>query len=388
MTRKVIFSVRSACVSRRSRARRRARRQCDEEMLGVGLGVRLLGAAAPAPPGQPPLPLSSSSLRRRCSSGWFSNTGNARERDVTTATTSSRAARRRWWSDPDANRQDYGYYGSSSPEEEEEEEGDDYGDEDEAAFPGLGGAGELFDEPWFSRVYKTYGFLLPVMLFSMLATTGPKAFLMAMAIPLGQSAISFLLDAVWGRRRRNRDGSWRKPFQEEEEEDYPEDTDFGAGSPGKGYSSSSYEGRRRHSYQSWVSNDFADAASAGDGTDDSSAKSSKSGGGFGGWDEILDNNIASAQDATRSRSSFSAGKTDYSERSRPSTAWEGDADSTAGSGGRMGQGVGVPRTRMRTRRQRTPRTMGLGTTRYKQAPLLMRLLVAVFPFLGSWFRLL
>ena len=59
------------------------------------------------------------------------------------------------------------------------------------------------------------------MLVSMLVATGPKAFLMAMAIPLGQSAISFLLDAIWGRRRSNRDDSWRGPFQEydDEEED-------------------------------------------------------------------------------------------------------------------------------------------------------------------------
>ncbi|OEL17233.1 hypothetical protein BAE44_0021749 [Dichanthelium oligosanthes] len=183
-------------------------------MVGVGLGVQLIAAAAPgrpvpAPPGKPLRPVSSS-LRRRSS----------------TAATSSRAARRKWWSDPEPNQQDYGY---SSLEEEED---DDYEDGDEAAFPGLGGAGELFDEPWFSKVFKTYGFLLPVMLVSMLVATGPKAFLMAMAIPLGQSAISFLLDAIWGRRRSNRDDRWRRPFQEEEdeeEEDYPEDaTDFAA----------------------------------------------------------------------------------------------------------------------------------------------------------------
>lgn len=116
-------------------------------MLGVGLGVRLLGAAAPAhpvpaPPGKVPLPLSS--LRRRCSSWWFSN-GNAHERDSATASTSSRAARK-WWSDPEPSKQEYGY---SSLEDEEE---DDYEDEDEPGFPGLGGAGELFDEPWFSKV--------------------------------------------------------------------------------------------------------------------------------------------------------------------------------------------------------------------------------------------
>ena len=89
------------------------------------------------------------------------------------------------------------------------------------------------------------------MLVSMLVATGPKAFLMAMAIPLGQSAISFLLDAIWGRRRSNRDDSWRGPFQEyddEEEEDYPEEsTDFATGGRGNRYSRSSsyYEGRGR-----------------------------------------------------------------------------------------------------------------------------------------------
>jgi len=48
-----------------------------------------------------------------------------------------------------------------------------------------------------------YGFLLPVMLVSMFAATGTKAFLMAMVFPLGQSAISFLL-----RRKGNSDDWW------------------------------------------------------------------------------------------------------------------------------------------------------------------------------------
>ncbi|CAL4948195.1 unnamed protein product [Urochloa decumbens] len=359
-------------------------------MLGVGLGVRQLVAAAPAPPvlgppGKPLLPLSSS-LRRRSSSWWFSS-GNAHERDSAAASTSRREARRKWWSDPEPNQQEYGY---SSLEDEEEEE--DYEDEDEAGFPGLGGPGELFDEPWFSKVFKTYGFLLPVMLVSMFAATGPKAFLMAMAIPLGQSAISFLLDAIWGRRRSNRDDRWRRPFQEEE--DYPDDTtDFATGGRGNRYSSSrSYnEGRRKqYSYQSWVSNDFAGAAS----DDDNSTKSSssqggegkKSSGNFGGWDEILnDDNVATQE---KRRSSFSTGNTDYSKRPQPAVTGEEDTKGYAAGRG-AGQGLGAPpaRTRMRQRRG-MPKTAGLGRTRYKQAPLLMRLLVAVFPFMGSWFRLL
>ncbi|RLN25467.1 uncharacterized protein C2845_PM07G18630 [Panicum miliaceum] len=366
-------------------------------MLGVGLGVRLLVAATPAPPvpappGKAPLPLSSSSLRRRSSSWWFSN-GNARERDSATASTSSRAARRKWWSDPEPSQQEYGY---SYQEEEEEEDG--YEDEDEAAFPGFGGAAELFDEPWFSKVFKTYGFLLPVMLVSLLVATGPKAFLMAMAIPLGQTAISFLLDIIWGRRRSSRDDRWRGPFEEddEEEEDYPEDaTDFATGGRGNRYSRSSscYEGRGRRkqdNYQSWVSNDFSDAYNSTKGSNSEDGEGNKSNGNFGGWDELLnDDNVATQERRRRRRrSSFSDGNTDYSKRPRPAVTGVEDKDAAAAGRG-AGQGLGAHPARMRTRRQQgMPRTTGLGTTRYKQVPILMRLLVAVFPFLGSWFRLL
>lgn len=214
-----------------------------------------------------------------------------------------------------------------------------------------------------------------MMLASMLAATGPKAFIMAMVIPLSQSAISFLLDAVWGRRKGNRDDR-RRPFREE---DYPEDAaGFAAGGRGNGYrsrrsSSNYYEGRRRTSnYQSSVSNNFAGAASTGVGADGNTKSSSS---GYGGWDELLDNDTAAQE--TKRRSSFSAGTTDQSTKSQPSATGEEDADYTA-----------TPSTRTRMRRRRTPGTMGLGSTMYKQAPLVMRLLVAVFPFLGSWFRLL
>jgi len=188
-----------------------------------------------------------------------------------------------------------------------------------------------------------YGFLLPVMLVSMFAATGTKAFLMAMAFPLGQSAISFLLDAVWGRRK-------------------------GSGVPATAVGA----------------DDNTKSSSSGDGWG-----ASKSSGGYGGWDELLDNNTAAAQEAKRSSNSFSAGNTGYSTKSRPSATGEEDADYAAAAAGRgrVDQGVGAPPERMRMKRRRMPRTMGLGSTRYKQAPLFMRLLVAVFPFMGSWFRL-
>jgi len=240
----------------------------------------------------------------------------------------------------------------------------------------------------------------------MFAATGTQAFLMAMVFPLGQSAISFLLEAVWGRRKGNRDDRrWRRPVQEEEEEDYPEDaTDFATGGRGNGYSGSSsnyYEGRRGwRSYQSRVSNDFADAASTAVGADDYTKSSSsgddwggnKSGGGYGGWDELLDNNTAAAPEAKRSTklATHSQLATLVTARNRglQRLGRKMRIITAAGGGGRVEQGVGAPPERKRMRRRGMPRTMGLGSTRYKQAPLFMRLFVAVFPLLGSWFRLL
>jgi hypothetical protein len=244
----------------------------------------------------------------------------------------------------------------------------------------------------------------------MFAATGLKAFLMAMAIPLSQSAISSLL-----RRKGNRDDWWglffkksykwrRRPFQVQE---HPDDaTDFATGGRRNGYSRSSsrkyYEWRRRrHNYQSWVSKDFAAAAAStavgADGNTNSSSSgdgggNNKSGGGYGGWDELLDDDdTAAAQEAKRSSNLYSQLVTLITARSRglQRLGRKMRVITAAGGGGRVEQGVGAPPARMRMRRRRMPRTMGQGSTRYKQAPAppLMRLLVAVFAFLGSWFRL-
>jgi hypothetical protein len=47
---------------------------------------------------------------------------------------------------------------------------------------------------------------------------------------------------------------------------------------------------------------------------------------------------------------------------------------------------------MRRRRpqpeRRRPRSRAAAAARYRQSPLFMRLLVALFPFLGSWFRIM
>lgn len=285
--------------------------------------LRLVGVVVPAgsskPPGrllQTPLLSASSSASPSlgCRCRRSSSFSNAEPGDETA---------RRWWYDDDDDDDDGGGGGGV-----------------------FGGTEELFDEPWFSKVFRTYGYVLPVMLASMLVATGPKAFLMAMAIPLGQSAISFLLAAIWGTRGRG--GNQRTTFEESE---YNSSDFEGQENWGGNKTYSYYNKTRQSSYQQ-----SSDSDDAGHGTtnsnraDQGAGTSTKSG--FGGWDE-LDGD-------------------DYSSKRSPPPPGT-PADDAA-----VRRGV-VSRRRMSTRR------MG---NRYKQAPLMMRLLVAVFPFLGSWFRIL
>jgi hypothetical protein len=141
----------------------------------------------------------------------------------------------------------------------------------------------------------------------MLLVSGPKAFLMALALPLGQSAISILLENIWGKKegeiRRPRRKS-RRPFARRD-----------GGVFNRREEREQNNNYNRRDYRSWVSNG------------DAYGGSQRSG--LGGWDELDENYVR-----------------------------------------------GEPVRKLSKRKK------------YKEAPLFMRLLVAVFPFLGSWFKIL
>ncbi|MQL85840.1 hypothetical protein Taro_018349, partial [Colocasia esculenta] len=222
-----------------------------------------------------------------------------------------RRAKRRWWSD------------------------ETYDDEwdDDADFDLLD---DDFEQPWekiwIFKVFKSYGYFLPAIIASMLLATGPKAFLMALALPLGQSALSLAIDKLWGNasreRRRPRSKTKKKPFARSAGDLRREE---GEGI-GRGY-------QDRKAYQSWMA---ADAAAA----SDREAKSRA----FGGWDE-LDRRKEYAEGPARQQPSKKASASS----SRAPPIREGKL----------------------SRRERN-----------KEVPLFLRLLVAVFPFLGSWTRIL
>lgn len=178
-------------------------------------------------------------------------------------------------------------------------------------------------------MFKAYGWLLPFVLISWLLASGPKAFLMALAIPLGQSALALAFDKLWGgtksrpkrrrsRMRRRRPATRATAAETEEEMAEEEDEDR---EPRKGKSG----------YQSWV-------VGNGGSVDMGGQRET----GFGGWDDL--EGVKSAQRSSRARAE--------------------------GSGGTEKKGK-------LSRRERRSDT-----------PLLLRLLVAVFPFLGSWTKML
>lgn len=173
---------------------------------------------------------------------------------------------------------------------------------------------EFIDSVYIFKVFKSFGWLFPPFILSMLAATGPKAFLISFALPLGQSALSLAFKKLFGRKQnqpKRKSRIKKKPsakrasgidMEEEKEEKIP---------------------LRKTGYQSWVGSEDG-SANKGGGQNDAS---------FGGWDELDKQG-------------------EYFSKERPSRPEKGSRLSRRG--------------------------------RKTNAPLLLRLLIALFPFLGSW----
>ncbi|RVW96804.1 hypothetical protein CK203_026021 [Vitis vinifera] len=111
--------------------------------------------------------------------------------------------------------------------------------------------------------------MLPLIILSVLLTTGPKAFLMVLALPLGQSVLSLAFKKFWGMTQsspKRRVRTKKKPF---------------ASTPGnvvmddEEQEKSKGSRKRKMGYQSWV---------AGNGV--SVDKDVQAAPKFGGWDEL------------------------------------------------------------------------------------------------------
>ncbi|KAL5770520.1 hypothetical protein ACOSP7_014674 [Xanthoceras sorbifolium] len=216
-----------------------------------------------------------------------------------------------WWSDFDRN-----YDGDDDDWEPDEE-----------------------DEFWIFKIFRTFGWMLPAIAVSSLlgTATGPNAIIMALAVPLGQSVFSLMLDKVWGStskspKSRSKSKTKRKPFARAASNTK---TRQGKKENEAGKTNDRYEaGNGRVSYQSWVVADDAP-----------SKKGEKTDPIFGGWDEL----------------------------------------------DKKARNYKVPNTTPRVPKIELPKKQKgklSRTGRIRDTPLLLRLLIAVFPFLGSWTKLL
>ncbi|XP_057459478.1 uncharacterized protein LOC130750079 [Actinidia eriantha] len=187
---------------------------------------------------------------------------------------------------------------------------------------------EFIDSVWILKVFRSYGLMLPVIIISIVLATGPKAFLMALALPIGQSALTLAFTKLWGTKQDNPkcktktkkaariNFSSNVELEEEEEES---------------------QGTRKGKvgYRSWVSPD-----------DVSVNKDSQNPSNFGGWDDL----------------------------DRTKVFDKGTSRSSARTG--------------RSGRTRTEKGKFSKRERRSDTPLLLRLLIAVFPFLSSWTKML
>ncbi|CAI9771207.1 unnamed protein product [Fraxinus pennsylvanica] len=168
--------------------------------------------------------------------------------------------------------------------------------------------------------------MLPFILLSLLLATGSKAFLMALALPIGQSTLSFAFQRLWdrGKNKAKRKTKSRKGRSRPRTSRTVKLNEEWGGSQGTM--------KKRMVYQSWIPrNDVSDKSS------DEDAYS------FGGWDEL-----------------------DRGEESQGSSRRRGARTETRSPG-------------IFTQK---------GKSSQSEMPLLLRLLIAVFPFLGSFTKML
>ncbi|EPS65087.1 hypothetical protein M569_09693 [Genlisea aurea] len=120
---------------------------------------------------------------------------------------------------------------------------------------------EYIESIWIFKVLGSFGLMLPAILLSMLFATGPKAFLMALAVPIGHSTFSFAVAKFQQRSSHNPPPTDEEEKQQTRIPDRRPDPD-----------------KRRK----------ASASSSLRGWDDDDDKANTGGSvHFGGWDEVI-----------------------------------------------------------------------------------------------------
>lgn len=175
------------------------------------------------------------------------------------------------------------------------------------------------------QIFRAFGWMIPAVIISLLLGTGPNAIIMALALPLAQTALSLAADALLGRANeppRTRPKSKKRPF---------------AGAANRTRVRKEKEirtqtGKETGNYKSWV-----------DGNNVSAKNEKWKRQNFNGWDEL--DNQPRVDKEPRVGSVKNANEPRAQETVKISRKTKGDT------------------------------------------PLFMRLLIAMFPYLGFWTKL-
>ncbi|OMO96045.1 hypothetical protein COLO4_15535 [Corchorus olitorius] len=140
------------------------------------------------------------------------------------------------------------------------------------------------DEFWVFKVFRAFGWMVPAIVISLLLGTGPNAFIMALAVPLGQTALSLVFDKVSGRTSKR----WR-PTPRPKTKKKPFTRSANNVRTNKEQQQTKKNGQEKANYSSWLNMDG--------GLRDKGAKRSPK---FGGWDQ-LDDQVETSQKKAPSR---------------------------------------------------------------------------------------
>ncbi|KAJ4841887.1 hypothetical protein Tsubulata_014248 [Turnera subulata] len=196
---------------------------------------------------------------------------------------------------------------------------------------------EVIDGLWILKVFRSYGLTLVPIIISLILATGLGAFLAVFTICLGLSALIYAIDKLLGRRqsepkrnvrRKERPSSRTSPYTWVDDKEEQEEEEEGE------------EEWENMGYQSWVVDENGSVSKDGENAPQ-----------FGGWDDI--DGLGSVP-----RPAHTSG------RQRKTPSENGKLSETGRESG-----------------------MFTKTGRESDTPLLLRLLIAVFPFLGSWTKM-
>ncbi|CAM8921223.1 unnamed protein product [Rhodiola kirilowii] len=224
---------------------------------------------------------------------------------------------------------------------------DDDDDIDEAVYQswideGSGFVEKAVDSIFIFKVAKSYGWMLPFIIISLLLVSGPKAFLLTLGLAIGLSLIAYAFQNLLGETQ----SSPGRKFKRKKRSSTATRSNVYA-KPDEGR-----QPRRKGSTVPWASRN------------DNSVGKSVQDKPFGGWDE-LDETVGYTAEPVKMPD-------------RTNVELNEAVDSTA-------EPVKIPdQTRVRSELNRIDRSR----REMSRTPLLLRLLIAAFPFLSSWIKLL